>query len=138
MKHKMSLALAAAVLLAGISSASAASTMSKASSGSAATSSKMSSSAATGDSIKLTSAQRKTALNDIAKAPSAQGAPQRAPKGFSAKVGAAFPKDLKSQAMPARVASDVPALKPYNFAMLQKRIVIVNPSDQKIAGVITR
>jgi hypothetical protein len=137
----MSLALAAAVLLAGVSSASAASTMSKASSGTAATAAKssgMSSSAIARDSLSLTSTQRKTALNDITKAPSAQGAPQRAPKGFSAKVGAAFPKDLKSQAMPAKVASDVPALKPYNFAMLQKKVVIVNPSDQKIAGVITR
>ena len=40
--------------------------------------------------------------------------------------------------MPAKAASDVPALKPYNFAMLQKKLVIVNPSDHKIAEVITR
>ena len=38
----------------------------------------------------------------------------------------------------AKAASDVPALKPYKFAKEQKKLVIVNPSDQKIADVITR
>jgi hypothetical protein len=33
---------------------------------------------------------------------------------------------------------EVPLLKPYDFAMVQKKIVIVNPSDKKIVEVITR
>jgi hypothetical protein len=134
MKHKMSLALAAAVLLAGISSASAAGTMSKASSGSAATSSKMSSSAMASDSLNLTSAQRKTAWSDISKTAAAQ----TAPKGFDAKVGVVIPSSIKTSPVPVTTASDVPALRPYSFAMLQKKIVIVNPNDKKIAEVITR
>jgi hypothetical protein len=134
MKKQVSIALTAAVLLCGVSAASAAdhNKMSKSSS------STMMSSKMASDSLRLTSKQRKTAMNDITKAPSAQGAPQSAPKGFSATVGAAFPKDLTTQPVPAKAVSDVPALKPYTFAMLQKKIVIVNPSDQKIAEVITR
>jgi hypothetical protein len=31
-----------------------------------------------------------------------------------------------------------PALEPYQFAMLQKKLVIANPNDRKIADVIAR
>jgi len=40
--------------------------------------------------------------------------------------------------MTMKASSDVPALKLYHFVMLQKKLLIVNPSDHKIAGVITR
>jgi hypothetical protein len=38
----------------------------------------------------------------------------------------------------AKAAGDVPALKPYKFAMLQRKLVIINPRDGKIAEVISR
>jgi hypothetical protein len=32
----------------------------------------------------------------------------------------------------------VPSLKPYDFAMTPRKLLIVNPSDKKIAEVITK
>jgi len=129
MKHQVSIALAAAVLMAGIGAASAAdSTMSKSSSMSSPAMAKAS------DSLSLTAAQRKSAWNDISKTAAAQ----TAPSGFDAKVGAAVPSSLSTQPVPVEAANHVPALRPYSFAMLQNKIVIVNPTDKKIAEVITR
>jgi hypothetical protein len=143
MKSHISIALAAAVLLSGVSAASAASAtdhqskMSKSpSSQSSMSKADKSSSAMAKDSLRLTSAQRKTAWNDISGSGSVSA--QTAPKGFSAKVGATLPSSLTTQPVPTKTASDVPALRPYDFAMLQKKILIVNPSDKKIAEVITK
>ena len=120
----MAVAMAAAVFLCGFSAASAMDNkMSKSSAGSAMAS----------DTLSLTASQRKTAWNDLNKGASEQ----TAPKGFTAKVGAVFPSSLKTEPVPTNLASDVPALRPYDFAMLQKKIVIVNPTDKKIAEVIT-
>jgi hypothetical protein len=37
-----------------------------------------------------------------------------------------------------RAANDVPALNPYRFAMMEHKLMIINPSDGKIAEVIAR
>ncbi len=122
MKTQTSIALAAAVLLAGVSAALAAPLESA----------KMA--PAPRDTLTLSSAQRKTAGNDLY-----TGAlNQKTPAGFSAKVGAVVPSDVTTAAMTQKASGDVPALKPYKFAMLQKKLVIVNPNDNKIADVITR
>jgi hypothetical protein len=63
---------------------------------------------------------------------------QKTPPGFNASVGATMPSSIVTAPVTAKAASDVPELKPYRFAMVQKKLVIVNPSDQKIADVITR
>jgi Protein of unknown function (DUF1236) len=118
MKKQTFLTLAAAVLLAGATAASAATGMSKAAS----------------DSLSLSSTQQKTAWRDLTTPP----LNQQAPAGFNATVGAVIPSSVTTAPIPSKAASDVPALKPYNFAMLQKKLVIVNPSDKKIAEVITR
>jgi len=36
----------------------------------------------------------------------------------------------------AESVARVPVLKPYSFAMVQKKLVIVNPGNRKIANVI--
>ena len=86
------------------------------------------------DTLMLSNAQQKTAWHDLY----TKSLNQTAPSGFGAAVGAVVPKSVITAPMPAKAASDVPALKPYNFAMLQKKLVIVNPSDHKIAEAITR
>ena len=116
MKKQTSLALAAAVLLAGVTAAS------------AATSPKAS------DTLNLSSTQQRTAWRDL----TMPMLNQTTPSGFSPIVGAVVPNSVTTAPVPSKAASDVPSLKPYNFAMLQKKLVIVNPSDQKIAEVITR
>jgi hypothetical protein len=63
---------------------------------------------------------------------------QNTPPGFDAVVGATVPNTIVIAPITAQAGGDVPALKPYAFAMVQKKLVIVNPSDRKIAGVIAQ
>ena len=51
-------------------------------------------------------------------------------------MGAKVPNTIVIAPVTAQAGSDVPALKPYSFAMVQRKLVIVNPSDRKIASVI--
>jgi hypothetical protein len=86
------------------------------------------------DTLTLSQAQQKTAWQDLY-----TGAlNQPTPAGFDATVGAAVPNSVATAPVTAKAASDVPALRPYSFAMLQNKLVIVNPSDHKIARVIAR
>ena len=114
--QKKTIVLAAAALLSGVGAASAAPIAPKAS-----------------DSLSLSSTQQKTAWRDLYM-PSLN---QKAPAGFNARVGAIVPKGVTTAPVPTKAASAVPALKPYDFAMVQHRVVIVNPSDQKVAEVIS-
>jgi hypothetical protein len=118
MKKQTSLALAAAVLLSSVTAAAAA-TMSN---------------TQPSDTLNLTGTQQHAAWRDLSTPP----LNQNTPSGFSTVVGAVVPNSVTTAPMPSKAASDIPALKPYNFAMLQKKIVIVNPTDKKIADVITR
>lgn len=123
MKTRTIAMAAAALLVAGVSAASAAGIPS---------SNTMSPPAK--DRLTLSNAQQKAAWRDLY----TKALSQSAPSGFEAAVGAVVPNGVTTAPVPAKAASDVPALKPYNFAMLQKKLVIVNPSDHKIAEVITR
>ena len=118
MKKRMSIALAATVLLSGVTAASAAT---------------MSSPAKASDTLSLTSAQQKAAWSDLYM----KSLYQTAPSGFDPVVGAVMPNSVTTAPVPAKAASAVPALKPYDFAQLQNRLVIVNPSDKRIAEVIS-
>jgi hypothetical protein len=118
MKNQISIALAAGLLLAGVSAASAADTQSSTAK----------------DTLSLSTTQQKTAWNDLNSAANAQNAPP----SFFRSVGEVVPSSVKLQPIPAKAASDVPALRPYEFAMIEGQLLIVNPSDRKIAEVITR
>lgn len=116
MKKQTPIALAAALLFAGVTAASAAG---------------MAQSSAS-DSLSLTNTQQKTAWQDL------HGKNQQsAPSGFMAASGTAVPTTLKIQPVPNRTATAVPKLKPYDFAMVKGKLLIVNPSDRTIADVIT-
>jgi len=126
MKTPTSMALAAALLLAGVSAASAAGMQSSTAG------TKMA--PPVSDSITLSATQRKTAWKDLY----TSSLNQKTPSGFTAKVGAVVPNSVTTAPVTQKAAAAVPALKPYKFAMLQKKLVIVNPKDRKIAEVITR
>src|SRR5277367_2855254 len=115
---KRSIALAAALLLSSIAGASAAT---------------MPSHAKASDTLNLTSTQQKTAWDDLYM-PSLN---QKAPSGFNLIVGAVIPNGVTTAAVPSKAAQAVPSLRPYDFAMVQGKLVIVNPTDKKIAEVIT-
>jgi hypothetical protein len=122
MKAQTAIALATAMLLGGAVTASAADAASH-----AATATKPS------DSLNLTAAQQKTAWQDL-NMPSLD---QSGPSGFTPSRGAKLPSDVTAAAMPAKAARDLPALRPYDYAMVQSKVVIVNPNDKTIAEVIT-
>jgi hypothetical protein len=119
MKKPTLLPAATAALLLGITAASAA-TMSKPINAS--------------DSLNLTAPQQKTAWHDLY----VGSLNQNGPSGFRAVVGAVVPSSVATAPVTSKAARDVPSLKLYDFAMVQKKLVIVNPSDRKIAEVITR
>ena len=124
MKKSASVAVAAVLLLSGVSVASAASHMSN----------RSGSSAAASDKLDLSSAQQKSIWKDISR----HAANQNAPSDFNPAVGTAIPDGVNTYPLPRRAARDVPAAKPYRYAMLQDKLLIVNPSDQKIADVVTK
>ena len=121
MKSQIVLAMAAAVLLAGASlaviPASAALFSSPA--------------PKAGDSLTLSSQDQKTAWNDLNSA-----AASNAPSSFQPTTSSAVPSTLKVRAIPSKTASDVPALRPYDFAKVNGKLLIVNPHDMMIAEVI--
>lgn len=127
MKTRTSVALAAAMLLAGVAPASAGEPQSPAPNDPG-----VKLSLSPGDLLKLTTAQRKRAWHDLY----VNALNQKTPAGFSATAGAVVPDSVQTAPVTDRAAGDIPALRPYNFAMLQKKLVIVNPTDRTIAEVI--
>ena len=125
MSTRMSVALVAALSLSAVTVASAAGMSHSPSSSMMSTS--------TSDTLTLSSAQRKTAWNDLSK----EASKQTLPTGYSATAGSVVPNTLKIQPIPEKTAKDVPSLKSYDFAVLQGKVLIVNPSDKKIVDVIT-
>jgi hypothetical protein len=116
MKTSTTIALAAAVVLSGATAASAAAIHPKAS-----------------DTLSLSSTQQKTAWKDLYM----KSMNQTAPSGFKPIVGAVVPSSVTTAPVPPRAANAVPVLKPYDFAQLQNKVLIVNPSDNKVARVIS-
>ena len=125
MKTRSTIALAAAAtLLAGVTAASAAADVPSSHSGMAMKAS---------DSLNLTSAQQKTAWNDL----NNQGSNQSAPSDFTATAGAKVPTTVTIKAIPNKTASAVSQLRPYDFARVSGKILIVNPQDRTVAQVLS-
>jgi hypothetical protein len=129
------LTVAAIALLAGMSVAMAAGNgMSKSTTSGSGTMSSSTSKSMTKDSLSLTAAQQKTAWKDI----SSQATKEKAPSGFTAKVGEKLPSDITTRPVPVSTANKVPALRSYQYALLNSnKLLIVNPTDKKVAQVIT-
>jgi len=123
MKRSASLVLAAMLALSGATAASAASHMSR-----------MSKTTRASDTLNLSGNQQKSIWNDVSR----HAANQNAPAGFNAAVGTAVPNGLSTYPIPRQAARDVPAAKPYRYAMTENKVLIVNPTDHKIADVVTK
>ncbi len=94
----------------------------------------MSNSAAANDHLNLTSVQQKEIWQGV----SQQAAKATTPASFKPTVGEATPSSIKLQPLPSKVANEVPAVKSYDFAMLQNQVLIVDPSSRKIVDIVTR
>ena len=120
MNKRSLVALVSAALVAGVSAASAASGAGT-------------SSSETSDRLDLSQRQQQAAWNDLYMG----SLNQKTPSGFNAVAGASMPPTVVTAPVTHKAVSDIPVLKPYTFAMVQKKLVIVNPTDHKIAAVIT-
>jgi hypothetical protein len=124
MKTIAPLALAIALAMSGVSAAAANQMSNHASS-------KM---PATSDTLSLSGTQQKSIWKDV----SQHAANQSAPSGFNATVGAAIPSSVNTYPLPRQARRDVPEARSYRYAMTQDKVLIVNPSDNKVADVVTK
>ena len=124
MKNTIPLAVAALLALSGVSAAAAKPMSGHAGNGMSGAS----------DTLQLSDAQQKSIWNDV----SHHAANQTPPTGFDATVGAAVPAAVSTYPLPRQARRDVPALRPYRYAMMQDKVLIVNPSDHKIADVVAK
>jgi hypothetical protein len=85
------------------------------------------------DHLTLTSAQRHELWQGLSKQ-----AKESAPAGFMAKVGEAVPGSIKLQSLPASLSSQIPAVKSYDYAMLQSELLIVDPTSKNVVDIITQ
>jgi hypothetical protein len=90
--------------------------------------------ATTNDRLNLTSAQRHELWQSISK----QAAKENAPAGFMAKVGGAVPSSIKLELLPPTLTSQIPAVKSYDYALMQNDLLIVDPTSKKIVDIITQ
>jgi Protein of unknown function (DUF1236) len=67
----------------------------------------------------------------------ARNASTTAPSGLIAAIGATLPASVALHALPATVTRQIPEMKPYAYATLNKTLLIVNPTDRVIVDVIT-
>lgn len=85
------------------------------------------------DNLSLTASQQKQAWNGIER----QATKQNAPASFAASVGATVPQEITLTAVPANVATELPKLRQYDYALVSNKLLIVNPKDKKIVEVIS-
>jgi hypothetical protein len=132
MRKQISVALAAALLMGGVSAASATEMQQPKAAVAGMQQSKSTMARPASDTLSLSSTQQKTAWKDLY-----MGSLNQTSSGFNAKPGAVLPGKIATAPVTAKAAGDVPALKPFDFAMVNGKLLIVNPSDKKIVEVIS-
>jgi hypothetical protein len=85
------------------------------------------------DTVILSAAQRKAVWNDLSKQATNQNA-----SGFDATTGTFVPNSVKIEPIPSKVTANNPSLRPYDYAMVGHKLVIVDPSNKVIADVLTK
>jgi hypothetical protein len=85
------------------------------------------------DTVILSDAQRRAVWNDLSKQATNQNA-----AGFDATTGTFVPNTVKIAPIPSEVTADNPSLRPYDFAMVDHKLVIVDPSNEVITNVLTK
>jgi hypothetical protein len=127
MKNTLPLAIAAVLALSGVSAANA-------NQMSAHAGKMQGNMRAASDTLSLSGTQQKSIWKDV----SHHAANQTAPSGFTAAIGTAVPSTVNTYPLPLQARRDVPAARPYRYAMMQDRVLLVNPSDHKIADVVAK
>jgi hypothetical protein len=84
--------------------------------------------------LMLSRKQENAAWNDIRQ----QVIDGKSPSNFTVAIGAVAPSNIMRRRIPDNLASAVPILKHYQYALHQDKILIINPSDNKVVEVIGR
>jgi hypothetical protein len=119
MKSCRHFAVAAALLLCSIATASAAETWA---------------SLPASDDLVLTGAQEYLLWQRLGRRSTAD---TTAPSGLIAAIGASVPASVTLNALPSTVTTQIPAVRPYKYATLGNKLLIINPADRMIVDVIT-
>ncbi|PZA09515.1 hypothetical protein DNX69_23515 [Rhodopseudomonas palustris] len=82
--------------------------------------------------LTLSDAQKQKLWGDL----SSNAQRQTPPASFSGNVGEVVPNNVNTKPLPSQATNEVPVIRNYNYAMLNDRIVLVNPRTNKVAGVI--
>lgn len=85
------------------------------------------------DTVILSAAQRNIVWNELSKQATNQNV-----AGFDATIGTFAPSTVKIESIPSKVTANDPSLQPYDFAMVDQKLVIVDPSNKVIADVLTQ
>jgi len=85
------------------------------------------------DTVILSAAQRRAVWNDLSKQATNQNA-----SGFDATIGTFMPNTVKIEPMPSNVTANNPSLRPYDYAMVDHKLVIVDPTNKVIADVLSK
>jgi hypothetical protein len=82
--------------------------------------------------LDLTDEQKKAVIEAVVE----RKAYQPGSKDFKAELGATVPRTVEIHSMPPRLATEVPVLKEYMYAHLDREIVIVDALQKKVVGLI--
>jgi Protein of unknown function (DUF1236) len=85
------------------------------------------------DNLILSSAQKQTISQTMF---NGQAERNDAPVGFTASIGQVLPNSVTLHSLPSNVASQVPAVRSYSYATVEKEILIVNPTNRKVIDII--
>jgi hypothetical protein len=85
------------------------------------------------DTVILSAAQRRALWNDLSKQATNQSA-----SGFEAQTGTFLPKSVKIEPIQGKAAASNPQLRPYDYAMVDHNLVIVDPTSNVIADVVKK
>jgi len=85
------------------------------------------------DTVILSAAQRRAVWDDLSKQAINQNVP-----GFDAMTGTFVPSSVKIEPIPSNATASNPELRPYDYAMVDHDIVIVDPTNKVIADVLKK
>jgi hypothetical protein len=85
------------------------------------------------DTVILSAAQRRAVWKDLSKQATNQNAAR-----FDATTGTFVPNSVKIEPMPSKLTANEPSLRPYDFAMVNHKLLIVDPSNKVIADVLSK
>lgn len=85
------------------------------------------------DTVILSAAQRRTLWGDLGKQATNQSA-----SGFEPQIGTFVSGSVKIEPIPGKAAANNPQLRPYDYAMVDHDLVIVDPTNKVIADVVKK